>query len=154
VQKLDGAGEHVIEGKLTHSRGNHLDEEDAVLVGTKLAVDSEAYSGYTLSVCCPHHLNLAFKFTVADFAFLQITNDMSLDIVNSRLGAPWIILAAFSGERLVHGVEHLVARQVTGVDGGATNSSLDQRITMVVERVIIEGTVACYTGISKFPRYG
>jgi hypothetical protein len=92
---------------------------------------------------------LAFHLTVSDFALAQISDDMSLDVMNGSLVAAQIVLAAFLGERLVHGVEHLVARQVTGVDGGATNPGFDERVAMVIEGVFVKGTVACCTGVSR-----
>jgi hypothetical protein len=60
VQRLDGVGEVVTEGKLSHGRSDHLDEEDAVLVGAKLAVGSEANVRYPFSVRWPHHIFLLF----------------------------------------------------------------------------------------------
>jgi hypothetical protein len=79
---------------------------------------------------------------------------MSLDAVNLGLIAPRKVLATFSGEPLIDGIEHLGARQVARVDGGTTNPGLDERVAVVIERVVVERTVACFTGVSRNSRRG
>jgi hypothetical protein len=51
VERLVGVRGDLAERQLTHSRSDHLNEEDAILVGTELAVDSETDVSYSLSAC-------------------------------------------------------------------------------------------------------